>query len=141
MGRPAFLPLHHTINDDLGDYFVFFVRWCVDKIPIFSRNAEENQQHLDLVHYLLQQHQLFPCINKSTCFQPQVLFCGYIIDSDRLHMESEKVKVMQGGPAPTTVHEVRQLIGVCGFYAEFVEVFQAMMAPPTMMFKADSDWE
>ena len=41
----------------------------------------------------------------------------------------------------TTVHEVRQFIGLCGFYQQFVEGFQAVAAPLTAMFKADFKWE
>ena len=41
----------------------------IKNIPTFSKNDEEHQQHLDLVHELLRQHQLFPCIDKSAFFQ------------------------------------------------------------------------
>ena len=56
-------------------------------------------------------------------------------------MDPEKIKVIRGWPPPTTVHEVRQFIGLCGFYQQFVEGFQAVAAPLTAMFKADFEWE
>ena len=56
-------------------------------------------------------------------------------------MDAEKIKVIRGWPPPTTVHEVRQFIGFCGFYQQFVEGFQAVAAPLTAMFKADFEWE
>ena len=59
-----------VVNDVLRDYLAIFVWVYIDDILIFSKNAEEHQQHLDLVHEFLQQHQLFPCIDKSTFFQP-----------------------------------------------------------------------
>ena len=101
----------------------------IDDILIFSMDADEHQQYLDLVHDLLQRHQLFPCIDKSTFFQPQVPLCGYIIDKDGVHMDTENIKVIRGGPAPTTVQDVRQLIWLCGFYQQFVEGFYAVAAP------------
>ena len=57
-------------------------------------------------------------------------------------MVHEKIKVVRGWPPPTTVHEVRQFIGFCGFYQQFVERFQGVAAPLTAMFKADfeSEW-
>ena len=39
------------------------------------------------------------------------------------------------------VREVRQFIGLCRFYQQFVEGFQAVAAPLTTMFKADFEWE
>ena len=119
----------------------FFVWVYIDDILVFSKDAEEHQRHLDLVHELLRRHQLFPCIDKFTFFQSRVPFGGYIVDKDGVHMDPEKIKVIRGWPPPTTVHEVRQFIGLCGFYQQFVEGFQAVAAPLTAMFKADFEWE
>ena len=118
-----------------------FVWVCIDGILVFSKDADEHQRHLDLVHELLRQHQLFPCINKSTFFESQVPFCGYIIDRDGVYMDSEHIKVNRGWPPPTTVHEVSPFLGLGGFYQKFVEGFQAVAAPLTAMFKADFEWE
>ena len=109
----------------------------IDDILVFSKDADEHQRHLDLVHKLLPQHQLFPCIVKYTFFQSQVPSCGYIIDKDGVHMDPEKIKVIPGWPPPNTVHEVQQFIGLCGFYQQFVEGFQAVAAPLTAMFESD----
>ena len=48
--------------------------------------------------------------------------------------------IIRGLPLRTTVHGVRQIIGLCGFYQQFVEGFQAVAAPLTAMFKANLDW-
>ena len=55
-------------------------------------------------------------------------------------MDPEKIKVIRGWPLPTTVHEVRQFIGLCGFYQQSVEGFQAVAALLTATFKADFEW-
>ena len=85
----------------------------IDDIIILSKEAREHQQYLLLVHELPLRHQLFPCINESTFFQPPVPVCGYIIDKDGIHMDPEKIKVIPGLPALTTVHEVRLFIALC----------------------------
>ena len=41
----------------------------IDDILVFSKDADEHQRHLELLHELLRKHQLFPCIDKSTFFQ------------------------------------------------------------------------
>ena len=56
-------------------------------------------------------------------------------------MDPPKIKVIRICPALTTVHEVRQFIGLCGSYQQFVEGYQAVAAPLTAMFKADFEWE
>ena len=66
----------------------------IHNILIFSKSAEEDQRHLDLVHELLQQHQLSPCIDKSKFFQPRVPFCGDIITKSAVHTDPRKIKVI-----------------------------------------------
>ena len=53
-------------------------------------------------------------------------------------MDPEKIKVIRGWSLPTTVHEVRQISKLCGFYQQLIE---AVAAPLTAMFKADFERE
>ena len=80
--------------DVLPDHLGIFVWVYIDDILVFSKDAEEHQRHLDLVHELLRRHQLFPCIEKSTFFQSRVPFGGYIVDKDGGQMHPEKIKVI-----------------------------------------------
>ena len=130
-----------VVNDVLQDHLGIFVWVYIDNILVFSKVAEDHQRNSDLVHELLRLHQLFPCINKSTFFQSRVPFCGYIVHKDGVYMDPEKIKVIRGWPPPTTVHEVRQFIRLCGFYQQFVKGFQAVAAPLTAMFKSDFERE
>ena len=65
-----------VVNDVLRDHLGIFVWVYIDDILVFSKDAEEHQSHLALVHELLRRHQLFPCIDESTFFQSRVPFCG-----------------------------------------------------------------
>ena len=133
--------LQCVVNDVPHDHLWIFVWLYMDDILIFWKDTEERQRHLNPLHKLLQRHQLFSCVNKSPFFQLRVPFCGCIINRDGVHMDPEKIKAIRGWPAPTTVHAVRQFIGLCGFYQQFVEGLQAVPAPLTAMFKADFEWE
>ena len=89
---PSMFP--RVVNDVLRDHLGIFVWVYIDDILVFSKDADEHQRHLDLVHELLRQHQLFPCIDKPMFFQCPVSFCGYIINRDGVHMDPEKIKVI-----------------------------------------------
>ena len=56
-------------------------------------------------------------------------------------MDPEKIKAIRGWPPPTTVHEVRQFIGLCRFHQRFVEGLQAVAAPLSAMSDADFEWQ
>ena len=62
------LIFQHVVNDVLRDHLAIFVWVYIDDILVFSKDADEHQRHLNLVHEVLRQHQLFPCIDKSTFF-------------------------------------------------------------------------
>ena len=79
----------HVVNDVLRDQLGILVRLYINNTLLFSKIAEEHQQPLDLVQRLLQQHQLVPCIDQSTFFQPRVAFCGYMIYTDGLHLDRD----------------------------------------------------
>ena len=79
-----------VVNDVAQDHLGISAWVYIDNISIFSKDAQEHQQHLDLVHKPLQGHQLFPCIDKWTFFQPRVSFCGYTIPKDGVHMDPKK---------------------------------------------------
>ena len=137
----ALSTFQRVVNDVLRDHLGIFVWVHIDDILVLSEDADEHQRHLHLVHELLQRHQLFSFIGKSTFFQSRIFSCGYIIDSHGVHMDLEKIKVIRGWPLPTTVHEVGQFIRLCGFYQQFVKGFQYFAAALTAMFKADFEWE
>ena len=126
-----------VLNGPLRDHLGIFLWFYMDDILIFSKNAEDCEQHLDLVHELLQKQQFFPCMDKSRFFQRRLPFCVYMIHKEGVHMDPERIKVIKGWPAPTTVLEVQQFIRRCGFYQPLVEGTQAVEAPLTTMFKED----
>ena len=87
-----------VVDDVLRDHLGIFVWLYINNILVFPKEADEHQRHLDSVHELLCQHQLFPCIDKSTFFHSRVPFCGYIIDQHGVHTDPEKIKVIRGWP-------------------------------------------
>ena len=89
----AILAFQRAGNDVVKSCFEIFVRVYIDDTLILFKNAQEHQQHLDLLHDLLQQPELFPCIDKPIAFKPQVPFCGDIINKDGVQRRSMSFEV------------------------------------------------
>ena len=83
-----------VVNNVLCNHLEIFVWVYIHNILIFRKSAEENEQDPELVHELLQQHQMSPCIDKLKFFQQRVPFCRYIIVRDAVHMDPNKIKVI-----------------------------------------------
>ncbi|XP_071926158.1 uncharacterized protein [Coffea arabica] len=118
--------------DDMLDelHVVYF-----DDILIYSRSLEEHLEHLKTVFDELQKERLYANLKKCTFCTDRVVFLGYVVSAQGIHVDEEKVKAIQEWPTPTSVSEVRSFHGLTSFYHRFVKDFSTIAAPLTAVMK------
>ncbi|GKE99509.1 putative reverse transcriptase domain-containing protein, partial [Tanacetum coccineum] len=52
-----------------------------------------------------------------------VQFLGHLIDSQGLHVDPAKIKAVKNWTSPTTPTEIRQFLGLFGYYRRFIKDF------------------
>ncbi|GJW55786.1 putative reverse transcriptase domain-containing protein [Tanacetum coccineum] len=102
-------------------YLDKFVIVFIDDILIYSRNEEEHASHLRIILELLRKEKLYAKFSKCDFWIHIVQFLGHLIDNQGLHVDPAKIKAVKNWMSPTTPIEVRQFLGLTGYYRRFNE--------------------
>ncbi|GKB51271.1 retrotransposon protein, putative, ty3-gypsy subclass [Tanacetum coccineum] len=112
-----------------------FVVVYFDDILIYSQTKEEHLGHLRKVMKALSDNDLFVNLKKCTFLTNKLLFLGYIVSSDGIHVDETKVQAVRDWPSPKTLSKVRSFHGLATFYRRFVRNFSSIVAPITNCLK------
>jgi hypothetical protein len=108
-----------------------FVVVYFDDILIFSKTLEEHVEHLTQVLRTLRFESFFINLKKCSFAQSSVLFWGFIVSSEGVYADPEKVRAVLEWPTPNNIHEVQSFHGLASVYRRFIKVFSFIMAPIT----------
>ncbi|GKA19016.1 putative nucleotidyltransferase, ribonuclease H [Tanacetum coccineum] len=95
----------------------------IDDILIYSKNKNEHGEHLKIILELLKKEQLYAKFSK----------CVYV--------DPTKIEEIKNWAAPTTPTEVRQILGLAGYYRRFIEGFSMIYKPLTKLTQKDKKYE
>ncbi|GJX88857.1 reverse transcriptase domain-containing protein [Tanacetum coccineum] len=104
-------------------YLDKFVIVFIDDIIIYSRNKEEHADRLRIILELLKKEKLYAKFSKCDFWISIVQFLGHVIDSQGIHVDPAKIEAVKNWASPTTPTEVRQFLGLAGYYRRFIEGF------------------
>ncbi|GJZ26502.1 putative reverse transcriptase domain-containing protein, partial [Tanacetum coccineum] len=104
-------------------YLDKFVIVFIDDILIYSHNKEEHANHLRIILELLKKEKLYAKFSKCDFWIRIVQFLGHLIDSQGLHVDPAKIKAVKNWASPTTPTEIRQFLGLAGYYRRFIKEF------------------
>ncbi|GKD32707.1 putative reverse transcriptase domain-containing protein [Tanacetum coccineum] len=77
----------------------------IDDILIYSRNKKEKEEHLRSILELLKKEKLYAKLYKCEFWMKSVQFLGHVIDSQGIHVDPAKIKVVKNLAASTTPTE------------------------------------
>ncbi|GJX75483.1 putative reverse transcriptase domain-containing protein [Tanacetum coccineum] len=104
-------------------YLDKFLIVFIDDILIYSKNKEEHEEHLKLIMELPKKEELYAKFSKCKFWIPKVQFLGYVINSKGIHVDPAKIESIKDWASPKSPTEIRQFLGLVGYYRSFIEGF------------------
>ncbi|GJU51934.1 reverse transcriptase domain-containing protein [Tanacetum coccineum] len=121
-------------------YLDKFIIVFIDDILIYSRNKEEHANHLRIILELLRKEKLYAKFSKCDFWIHIVQFLGHLIDNQGLHVDPAKIEAVKNWTSPTTPTEVRQFLGLAGYYRRFIEGFSKIAKPLTKLTQKNKNY-
>ncbi|GKD36407.1 putative reverse transcriptase domain-containing protein [Tanacetum coccineum] len=96
-------------------------------------NKQEHEEHLKLILELLKKEELYAKFSKCDFWIPKVQFLGHVIDSKGIHVDPAKIESIKDWASPKSPTEIRQFLGLAGYYRRFIEGFSKIAKPMTKL--------
>nr|GEZ09448.1 putative reverse transcriptase domain-containing protein [Tanacetum cinerariifolium] len=129
------------MNRVCGPFLDKFVIVFIDDILIYSKNKEEHEEHLRIILELLQKEKLYAKFLKCEFWLDFMKFLGHVINSQGVHVDPAKVEAIKSWTAPKSPTEVRQFLGLAGYYRRFIEGFSLIAKPLTKLTQKNKTYE
>ncbi|GJT34510.1 putative reverse transcriptase domain-containing protein [Tanacetum coccineum] len=104
-------------------------------------NKEEHKKQLKNILELLKKEQLYAKFSKCNFWLELVQFLGHVIHNKGVYVDPAKVEAIRNWSAPTTPTEVRQFLGLAGYYRRFIEGFSLISKPLTKLTQKNKKYE
>ncbi|GKA43831.1 putative reverse transcriptase domain-containing protein [Tanacetum coccineum] len=77
--------------------------------------------------------ELYAKFSKCEFWIPKVQFLGHVIDSEGIHVDPAKIESIKDWASPKSPTEIRQFLGLAGYYRRFIEGFSKIAKPMTKL--------
>ncbi|GKC15279.1 putative reverse transcriptase domain-containing protein [Tanacetum coccineum] len=105
----------------------------IDDILIYSKEKKEHEEHLKAILELLKKEKLYAKFSKCEFWISKVQFLGHVIDSRGIHVDPAKIESIKDSASPKTPTEIRQFLGLVGYYRRFIEGFSKIAKSMTKL--------
>lgn len=128
------------INGVLGKHRFTKVLCYLDDILIPAKSPEQSIQLLREVLEIIKEAGLTLKLSKCFFLRKSIEYLGYIISESRIQPSKLKIDAVSNFPVPKDVHNVRQFLGLTGYFRKFVFNYALKAKPLTILLHKNTSW-
>nr|GFA76352.1 putative reverse transcriptase domain-containing protein [Tanacetum cinerariifolium] len=129
--------MNHVCKPYLDKFVIVFI----DDILIYSKNKKEHEEHLRTILKLLKKEELYAKFSKFEFWIHKVQFLSHVISSEGIHVDLAKIESIKDWESPKSPTEIRQFLGLAGYYRRFIEGFLKIAKPMTKVTQKNIKFE
>ena len=108
---------------------------------IHSPDIESHLQHMRILFQRLRETDLKLKDSKCNYFNTHIQYLGHLVSGKGIKPLPERLESVKKMPAPTTPKEIKQFLGLVGYYRKFIPRFADVARPMTNLTKQDVSFE
>ena len=109
----------------------------LDDILIFSPDIKTHLYHIEILFQRLREAKLKLKESKCNFLKKHVQYLGHLISGEGIEPVPEKLESIKQMPTPQTPKEIKQFLGLIGYYRKFIPKFSDVARPLTNLTKKD----
>lgn len=122
------------------DKYEKFCFHYVDDILVFSENAEEHFDHLNIIMNALDSAGLKLNIQKCQFYQDSVQYLGYRVGKEGISIDKERLDEIKNYPRPKNLKMLRGFLGMLNYYKKFIPRISEMEIPLIELLRKEIKW-
>ncbi|GJW14343.1 putative reverse transcriptase domain-containing protein [Tanacetum coccineum] len=125
--------LKTALSDRFWDHYEFQVMpFGLTNAPAVACKARKSILKIN-IGFAVKKEELYAKFSKCEFWIPKVQFLGHVIDSEGIHVDPAKIESIKDWTSPKSPTEIRQFLGLAGYYRRFIEGFSKIAKPMTKL--------
>lgn len=112
----------------------------IDDLLIYGQNVDDCLTKLEDILKLLEKANLTLNLAKCEFLKDKIDYLGYEISAYGVRPGNKKIQSVVDFPCPTSVHGVRQFLGLASYFRKFISGFAMIAHPLSRLLKKDVSW-
>lgn len=112
----------------------------LDDIIIFGQTIQEHNTNLAIILQQLTELNLKLQPEKCEFLKPELEYLGHVISKDGVKPNSKKIEAVKEFKQPRNSKEIKQFLGLAGYYRKFIQNFAKIAKPLSKLVKKDEPY-